>query len=276
VAGNEHGSGNNEIAEAIIELAKVFQNTPAAQMRKITLYDSGNQAIAGFDVIPSQKRYFIVGINSWDRGIAAALAVAPRPGGIAGRGCFGPLNAEWLFAESEPGQIALKHDKKGPVRVLLLSSSAKREPELAIVTNLESAKWTPKDIINMYFERWPEGWAQEFLSGGQEEKSISQAILTVYDKNTLASAMSEFLQNACLSLFCPGVPTESTGQLLPSIFALGAKIIPEKDFLRISFILDPSKPFLFPEILDTAIRIANQADIRNNSGKKIIFSSFKG
>lgn len=155
--------------QKVLDMLAAFEGMEGKQFKKVVVFDSAGEPIAGFSLFPRKKRFFMLGVWPWQdeflllsKTITSLLSkntrmVEPFYDEVTDKIFYvaaGPASAE-AFGEAGPAPIFQKElrTKKASLRSIAVRTSPEGAPIMVILTNCEDK--APADILQAFLRRWP-------------------------------------------------------------------------------------------------------------------------
>jgi len=265
--------------EALIE---AFENLPGKEIRKVLIISRNDEILSEFTIIPSIKRKFMLGKKP----------IYSEKGNALFKKTFNYKDSEKTFYIRE--EIKNLSDQLKGLNIITLWIDRESAPVFEILTNQNDK--TAEEILNIYLSNFPDLMINNFkwepFDSAQDGEPVepqspdSQELETRESKgfteheepplvDSLQDIFNDFgqeLQKYCgRHFFHQNIDLNDINNLMVSIYGLSGQINKSADFLNITLYAE-SCPF--EKELKQAIKLVNQRQIKDFSGRRLIIQLF--
>ncbi|MCR4337116.1 MAG: hypothetical protein NUV91_04845 [Candidatus Omnitrophica bacterium] len=232
---------------------------------KIQCYDGNEKLLTAFDLIRDQRRFFMIGVYSWQKNLFEKIL-----GGVQNRGKSflmkaEPLNCQLVCQEvlvslEDLNQLGLKAFRG----VVLEGGASEKSGEAAkrlILTNVPEGMLSSEGVVRSYLKKWMYGQPVE-----SSINDLSDFNKKAYEKTDSGWTMSKMLTHYCQKYFFAGASLDEE-DIKTHIYALGGFLKSEKNFLKATLNLDKNRSSSID--LKRAAQILNQNEIHDFQGRRV-------
>ena len=265
------------------------------KMRKIEVLSEKQEILAEFTLIPSIKRFFIVGFRPYQEIFKEYICSITDT--VEFPYYDRPRDRVLYYSEVNVPLVALLKDfvsipqilqEERPLKWVLLGQQKKKASQIALLTNMTTEK--AESIISKYLTRWPSAFNKQYIEEGdrtdinREELNKNQKEYQCYAGDFVEKVFDNFgdifndyiltLHKYCLDKYFPKQKSEIDIKTMVSIFyGLQGFVRESYDQLIVTILIPQGYNFL--DILEFAISRVNDRHLVTKDGRGIYVSAEK-
>lgn len=273
------GGGKQRFPGAVLDMVAAFEGMENKQFKKVLVFDTAGEEIAGFSLFPRKKRFFMLGV--WP-GQEEFLSLSKNTKTV--EPFYDTVTDKIFYAAAGPATIFQQELKSegAPLRSITVLASPESAPTMVILTNC--ADNAPADILQAFLGRWPNldagpagrafnaagsqarsgngpGLAEGSIPGGQNASMIFQ---------DWGGALNRYCQK---QFFGEEITTSGITQLTSMFYSLPGHFLAQEQVFLVSLCPPPAYSCL--NALQQAVQRINEAGITDPNGRSLFINIVK-